>query len=262
MLKPAIHPPGPGARALYLGAREKKQVTCTDEALVVRNARQQTLRYPLERISRVVSSITTDWNGSALALCLKNSIGITWLDGQGNALGTCYPTHRWHPKFSTAVELLTETQDGYLQYQHWQRSRRMAVMIRWGKTHAERIDLAQWENVKRNWVYGENVDIHLPPALRGQCLAWVGSQLAREGLTPQLWGPDAQAIDLDQALCELLWAEMNLCAGAVAGASSAEEPVTVLFERWNALNGSALALHFSSLYRVALKALNASSIEP
>ena len=70
-----------GARALYLGTRDKKSVTWTDQALVVHNALQQIRRYPLERISRVVSSAVTDWSGDALMLCLKHGIGITWLDG-------------------------------------------------------------------------------------------------------------------------------------------------------------------------------------
>ena len=68
-----------GARALYLGARDRKQVSCTEEALVVRNDKAQTLRYPVSRVARVVSSAQVDWSGAALALCLRRGIGITWL---------------------------------------------------------------------------------------------------------------------------------------------------------------------------------------
>ena len=245
-----------GARALYLGARDKKNVTCTDEALVVRNERQQTLRYPLERVSRVVSSSVTDWSGSALALCLKSGIGITWLDGNGNAIGTCYPVQRRHPPFATAVELLTESSEGLARYKNWLRARRMEVLKRWGSIHAERISPALWEATKREWVYARHFTVHLPTALRGHCLAWIGAQLAEHGLHPQLWGPQAQPLDLDHDLCELLWAEMNLCAGSLADTARVDEPITTLFERWNASNGSALALHISSLYRTAMKSVN------
>jgi len=244
----------PGARALYLGARDKKQVSCTDEALVVHNQRRQTLRYPLARVSRVVSSTETDWSGRALALCLKNGIGITWLDGRGNALGTCYPLQRRHPTFATAVELLTETPEGLARYTNWLRARRMEVLVRWGKTHAEQINPAMWETTKREWVYGQRFTAHLPMALRGHCLAWVGAQLSEHGLHPQLWGPEVQPVDLDHDLCELLWAEMNLCAGSLADSANAEVATTTLFERWNASNGSALLLHITSLYRTAVKA--------
>lgn len=248
----------PGARALYLGTREKKRVSCTDEALVVQNESQQTRRYPLARVSRVVSSTVTDWSGSALALCLKNGIGITWLDGRGNALGTCYPQQRRYPTFAAAVELLTESEEGLARYSNWLRARRMEVLVRWGKTHAAQISPALWETTKREWVYGQHFVVHLPTALRGHCQAWVGSQLAEQGLPPQLWGPEVQPIALDHDLSELLWAEMNLCAGSLGESAHAEEATTTLFERWNARNGSALMLHITSLYRMALKTMHQS----
>lgn len=243
----------PGARALYLGARDKKSVTCTDAALVVRNEKRQTLRYPLQRISRVVSSTVADWSGQALALCLQNGIGITWMDGRGNAVGTCYPQKRQHPSFAAAVEMLTETPEGLARYHNWLRARRMEVLMRWGKSALDAIPLAQWEATKREWVYGRRFVVHLPLALLGHCQAWVGAQLAEHGLQPQLWGPDAQPVDLDHDICELLWAEINLCAGSVADNTCADEPVTTLFERWNASNGGAVMLHIHSLYRTAVK---------
>lgn len=253
MLMHPTSPAKPGARALYLGARDKKHVSCTAEALVVRNEQRQTRRYPLARVSRVVSSTVTDWSGSALALCLKSGIGITWMDVAGQALGTCYPAQRHYPPFVTAVELLTETAEGLVRYQHWLRARRMDILIRWGKTRTEPIDPALWESTKREWVYGEHVAAHLPAALRGHCLAWVGAQLAAQGLHPELWGPDAQPIDLDQDLCELLWAEMNLGTGCLADAVQAGEASASVFERWNAMNGSVLMLHLASLCRTAMK---------
>ena len=249
-----------GARALYLGTRDKKNVTCTDQALVVNNVQHQTRRYPLERVSRVVSSTVTDWSGDALVLCMKQGIGITWLDGKGRALGTCYPAQRRHPPFAYAVEMLTETSQGLERYQNWLRSRRMDVLVRWGTACADVITPAQWESTKRDWVYARQFTEHLPIALHGHCLAWIGSQLAEQGLLPLLWGPDAEAIDLDHDLCELLWAEMNLCAGSLANTAQADEPLVTLFERWNARNGSALMLHITSLYRTAMKAVNAMDL--
>jgi len=250
----------PGARALYLGARDKKHVSCTAEALVVRNEQRQTRRYPLARVSRVVSSTVTDWSGSALALCLKSGIGITWLDGRGNALGTCYPAQRHYPPFVTAIELLTETAEGLVRYRHWLRARRMDVLVRWGRVQVDPIDPGAWDDAKRQWVYGEHVASHLPAALRGHCLAWVGAQLAVQGLHPELWGPDAQPIHLDQDLCELLWAEMNLGMGSLADAAQAAEASASVFERWNAINGSVLMLHLASLCRTAMKALHPLSL--
>ena len=259
MLKTTASTPAPGARALYLGAAQKKRVACTDTALVVINDRRQTYRYPVTRVARVVSSTAVDWSGQALALCLRRGIGIAWLDAHGQPLGISYPQARGNSGFATALEVMTESAEGLVRYQHWLRARRMDVLIRWGQM-LKGDSLAspqQWETVKREWVYASEYTVHLPGALRGLCLAYTGGQLAHHGLLPVLWGPQAQRIDLDEDLCELLWAEMNLCAGSLADRVSAEQSATSLFESWNARNASALMLHIYSLQRTAMKALTA-----
>jgi hypothetical protein len=257
MLSPSHHQstaPGPGARALYLGTRDKKHVGCTAEALVVHNDRAQTLRYPLARVARVVSSTVVDWSGAALALCLQHGIGISWITARGEALGTCYPHQRTHPQFASALELWLETPDGPERYQLWLRARRMDVLMRWAQLQPETISPATWEATKRDWVYARRFRVHLPHALRGNLLAYIGAQLAAHGAPPLLWDAQTDAVDLDTDLCELMWAEMNLCTGDLADAVATDKEVIALFERWIARNGAALVLHLNSLYRTAMKA--------
>jgi CRISPR associated protein Cas1 len=246
-----------GARALYLGAAEKKRVTCTDEALVVSNERKQIYRYPVNRVARVVSSTVVDWSGAALALCLRRGIGIAWVDKHGEPLGISYPQARGNTDFCTALEIMAEDTQGPVRYQHWLRVRRMDVLIRWASTQPQALTPTQWENTKREWVYGGQYTAHLPTHMRSLCLTYVGGQLARHGLPPMLWGPKAQRIDLDEDLCELLWAEMNLCTGSLPEHVNEEQPATALFERWCGHNASTLMLHIHSLQRTAMKALHA-----
>lgn len=249
--------PGPGARALYLGNREHKRVSCTDEALVVTNARAQIMRYPVARVARVVSSAdVVDWSGAALALCMRAGIGITWLDSKGQAIGSVYAQKRHTASLATVLELWTERADGVPLYQNWLRARRMDVVMRWGEAQASRITPQQWEATKRQYVYGGQFSVHLPAALRDLCLAYVAAQLNSHGLTPQLWGPRLEGMDLDEDLCQLLWAEMNLGTGAMADDVASSATVTELFERWSARNASALTLHLVHLHRTALKAMH------
>lgn len=249
--------PAPGARALYLGGAGKKRVGCTDEALVVTNDRKQTWRYPVARVARVVSSSVVDWSGPALALCLRRGIGIAWQDSHGEPLGASYPRARGNPGFATALEVMAEADEGLQAYQHWLRARRMDVLIRWGRNQADAISPRQWEATKRAWVYAGEFTVHLPAALRALSLAYVGAQLTRHALAPVLWGAKSERIDLDEDLCELLWAEMNLSAGNLADTVGEDQPATALFERWAARNASALTLHINSLQRTAMKALAA-----
>ncbi|MDP2369197.1 CRISPR-associated endonuclease Cas1 [Rhodoferax sp.] len=249
--------PGAGARALYLGSRERKRVTCTDEALVVTNQRAQTMRYPVARVARVVSSAdVVDWSGAALALCMRAGIGITWLDAKGEAVGTLYPQQRQTTSFATALELMLERADGPERYQNWLRARRMDVLMRWGREHADTITPQQWESTKREWVYARRFTCHLGAGLRALCLAYVGAQLAGCGVAPVLWGLTTLGTSLDEDLCQLLWAEMNLTSGTLADKAEADAAITTLFERWSSVNASALTLHLASLHRMAMKEMH------
>ena len=249
--------PGPGARALYLGSREHKRVSCTDEALVVTNARAQVMRYPVARVARVVSSAdVVDWSGPALALCMRAGIGITWLDSGGQAIGSIYAQKRNTADLSTVLELWSERFDGVQLYQNWLRARRMDIVVRWGEAQNPSITPQQWEATKREYVYGGKFTVHLPTALRDLSLAYVAAQLNSHGLVPQLWGPRLEHLDLDQDLCELLWAEMNLGTGALADAVDETATATELFERWSARNAASLTLHLVHLHRTALKAMH------
>jgi hypothetical protein len=249
--------PGPGARALYLGGREHKRVTSTDEALVVTNARAQVMRFPLVRVARVVSSAdVVDWSGPALALCMRAGIGITWLDTRGQAVGSMYAQPRNTANLATVLELWAERADGVQLYQHWLRARRMDTLVRWRDEHAQAVTPQQWETTKREYVYASQYTVHLPEPLRHLCMAYVAAQLNSHGLTPQLWGPRLENMDLDEDLCELLWAEMNLGAGTLADKAQDSATTTQLFERWSARNASALTLHLVHLHRTALKAMH------
>lgn len=250
--------PGPGARCLYLGGREHKHVSCTAEALVVTNASAQTLRYPVVRVARIVSSAeAVDWSGQALALCLRAGIGITWVDKHGQVTGSTYTQTRRTTRFATALELWTELPEGMDRYQNWLKKRRMDILMRWRDSQPTTVSPQQWESVKREWVYLQTFTEHLPKPLRGLCLAYVAAQLNGYGIAPRLWGPRVENINLDEDLCQLLWAEMNLAAGVLANGASDDTTVTAIFERWSARNASALTVHLADLHRTALKEIHA-----
>jgi len=254
------HPmrPAPDARALYLGAHGHKRVTCTEQALVVSNERAQVQRFPLARVARVISNTdTVDWSGPALALCMRAGIGITWLDNAGHVLASMYTRQSSTVAPQTALELWLEAADGTQRYANWLRARRMHILTCWGTDHNATLTPQQWEATKRQYVYRGDYAVHLPASLRDLCLAFVTAQLNSHGLLPLYWGPDAQAVELDQDLCDLLWADMNLRTGTLADDIASGATATELFERWNAHNAGALAQHLIHLQRTSLRALYA-----
>lgn len=250
MNRPTIANP-PGARALYLGAGSHKRVGHTQEALVVSNAAGQTMRYPLARVNRIVSSPAVDWAGSALVLCLKHGISITWADAKGRTLGHACPAQPQHLPQADVLAMLLEEASGPALYQNWLRSRRMAVLAQWGHTSSTHISPLLWETTKRQWVYNNLISAHLPTPLQSHCHAWVVAQLLARQLPAVLCDALGHDVPLANDLTHLLWAEMNLCSGPLADHTHAERELADLFERWQAPNGAALPLHLGALLRLA-----------
>ena len=250
-------PRGADARTLYLGQATCQRVDGSGDALVVSAQRDgeplRRLRFPLQRVARIVSSTTVDWSGAALQLCMQRHLSICWIDRHGDALGSLHSHQAQTAPFATALDLLLETPEGNARYQHWLKSRRMQVQLQWGRTGALAISPQQWEATKRSWVYGAQLAAHLPSALHGLIAACVAQQLQAHGLLPVQLGPNGDPVLLAHDLTWLLWAEMNLCCGPLADQTRGEPEITLLFERWQARNASALLLHLINLHRVASK---------
>ena len=249
---------GLGARALYLGHANGKTATASADALVISSATAAMRRYPVARIARVVSSTAVNWSGSALALCLSCGVSIAWVVSQGQVIGVAIPQKRGQISAGTALQVLLDSATGLQRYHDWLRSRRMQVFQHWLHTQAVQAEhhaVHAINDVKRSWVYAAQHCEHLPTALRGLCLAYVCAELASLSLPPVMWAGAAQPVNLDEDLCSLLWAEMNLCSGNLANGLHHQQSAVSLFESWSARNASALLLHVNSLQRCAQRAL-------
>ena len=250
---------GADARTLYLCETSCQRVDAGGDALVIVTQRPgeppRRLRFPLQRVARVVCSATVDWSGAALLLCMQRRLSICWLDHHGDAIGSLHSHRAEIAPFATALDLLLETPEGHSRYQHWLKSRRMQVQLQWGRTDGAAISPQQWEATKRSWVYGALLAAHLPAAMQGLIAACVVQQIQEHELLPVQSGPGGQPVLLAIDLTWLLWAEMNLCCGPLADHTHGGPELVQLFERWQARNASALLLHLLSLQRLASKEL-------
>jgi hypothetical protein len=252
MRQPSAPQQTPRPRALYLAGSEHKHVESTDAALVVQNARGQILRYPVARVSRIVSSPRVDWAGSALLLCQQSGIPITWIDSHGKATGTLFPARSRSLSLHQMLEVVLETKPGAEDFLNWHLHRRMQVMQAWAESHPDPIAPSQWEAVRREWVYRQEFSAHLPGSMRGLCCAHIAAQMAQAGLQPDYLGPKAEVIPMMQILAELAWAQLNLCTGALGDQADDEATQVQLMERWQARNGGVLLAHLHSLQRWAI----------
>ncbi|MCX8521405.1 MAG: hypothetical protein ORN28_07700 [Rhodoferax sp.] len=244
------------ARTLYLGVNGLRRVDCTNSALVVTTTNGQVLRYPTYRLLRIVSSVRLDWSGDALAQCFRSGICISWLDGEmDEPLASAFTRKRQATGFGDALTILLESEPGLETYQTWHRSRRMQTMQ---AAHAvakiASISPREWEAIRNAWVYRRRFVAHLPKTLDALCAAHCDAHLTSQGLKPVYWDYQARAIDLQQDLHQLVWAEMNMSTGTLA--EHAQDPAshTELFERWSGQRPGIAAGHLHALQRIANRA--------
>lgn len=274
---PVLPVRAPGARTLYLASLLPLRVSSTGEALVVRNHEGQVSRMPVARVMRVVCGETVEWSGAALMLCQQHSIAISWVDTRGAAVGHLWPARVRAVELADALAAAAgtwhrrdgERADWPAAYEHWLRQRRLAVLTQWvseRQAAGQQVERDEWERARQAWVYRSEVPVRLPALMRGLAAALVASRLSDSGVQPHYWcvaadaedgpgGDETALIDLAGDLTELVWAEMNLCAGALAAAVEQPRDTVTIFEAWSGTCAGAIHGHLASLRTHLLREL-------
>ena len=247
------------ARTLYLMSPHPLRVTSTGEALVVRDHEAQVVRFPVARVLRVVCNDTAEWSGAALVLCQQRGLTITWLDGGGEALGHLWPARGRPVDLAEALAALAaESGEWSASYDNWLRHQRLQVLQRWAGERAragQPVHAPEWEQAKRRYVYlAQTADV-LPPVLHGLVAALVASRLADCGVQGHYWCAVGDPISLATDLTALVWAEMNLCAGALAAAVERPREAAAVFERWSLSRAGVVHALLANLRAHALNVL-------
>lgn len=267
MLKPAAAgAPTPGARqraldarTLYIVPNGNVQVSSTGEALVVSGAQGDVHRLPIARLLRVVCSERVHWSGAALGLCQNSGVPVTWLGARGEPLGHLWPARALHTDLGDALEALCGLPGDWPDiYANWLRRQRFTVLQRWQQQRAaagQPVGDDEWQRAKRAWVYRDQIAEHLPQILSGMIAALVASRLVEQGLLPRYWCAAGCHIELAQDVTRLIWAEVNLCGGALAEAMREARDVAALFESWSTRCADMAQVHLSALRAQALREL-------
>ncbi len=249
------------ARTLYLVPKHSLHVSSTGEALVATRPDGEVHRLPASRLLRVVCNERVNWSGAALALCQARGITVTWLDARGNALGHLWPAVAPRTDLADALEGLASLPGDWVHtYGNWLRRQRLTVLNRWQSERAaaqQPVVPDEWQRALRAWVYRNEIAEHLPPVLHGMISALVASRLAEMGLVTRYWCFDGQCIELAADVSRLVWAELNLCGGAIAEAMRQSLEAAALFEQWSTCCASIAQAHLTSLKAHAARELRA-----
>jgi hypothetical protein len=207
-------------RPLFLGPALRGRVDIDGPALRVRAEGRAEVRFPLERVSRVVASVRLSWSADALRACLESLIPIVMVGADGAPLGSFQPARLRPSRFEAALAELLDRPDWRDLYGCWLRSARMRVLDDWRRARREEggaPDEGAYRALVRRYVYRHGAAPAAPSAAHETTAFWraalyalATATTARWGLPPLLWGHGGEAIDLRRDLADLLELRLRL----------------------------------------------------
>ena len=242
----------PARKPLYLLGHEPARIDAGADHLMLRRATGNPIRFPLARVCRIICTIQITWTGSALSLCLREGVPITWVDGHGHALGFTQTRYAQPLPFSTLIETYLELPDWSRRFENWRARRRLETLTACAKRAAEKgfgLDALGFQELKREYVYNGEHPIAFNPEGEGWCHALAIDRLHREGLHGCYWGHGATRLALADELAALLWAELNLECGTIPAGAGQGIVIAHLFESWAHQREGRLLQHLGDLKR-------------
>lgn len=216
---------------LYLYGRNKTRVGVDGPALLVQRANKSPARYPLARLSRVISGASVEWTAAALALCLEHELPIVFLDRAGEPAGYLHPVQAKPSRLDALIRELLARPDGMTQYAQWLRAERMRVLRLWRQVQEAAggsVASEDYRELARRHVYaGEPALLGLAGERLYQSAvhAYALEQVQRAGLRVIYWAHDGLplllAADLAGLLALALMLELRGLGGAVQGDDAA-----------------------------------------
>ncbi|WP_420177195.1 CRISPR-associated endonuclease Cas1 [Kerstersia gyiorum] len=249
----------PDRKPLYILCPTPAHMKAGLDHLALYRESASTQRFPIARIRRVICNSNLSWTGKALALCLHNSIPITWANGSGETLGHTQSHFDVLQSASTLIDTYLELPDWADRFINWRARRRLEILT----TCAERaikaeqtINTNDFQIIKREFVYHGKYPITFNKDGLAWCQAAVTDRLQQNGLQSRYWGFNASQLDLVVEFADLLWAELNFDSGTLPGSVTHSKLSTYLFESWLHQHEYRLLLHLGDLKRHMAREVN------
>lgn len=199
-------------------------------ALLVQRSSAAGSRFPLARISRIVSSVEHDWRGNAIALCFQGNVPVVFLQHGSKVAGSMCSFCRRPSKFSALLEEWLGTPAWRPLYTNWLRSERNRALLGHHESEGVSSSGPSLSQVRQKFVYQEQ-DSDVPALWQAATLALVLRFLGRAGLAASYAACDGSSMELASD-CErfLLFFLRPSLEGILRGASDKDSILLHGFE--------------------------------
>lgn len=211
-----VVPPSKEARALYLMTPSSCVVDLDGPALSVRRKQKPVARFPLQRVSRVVSAATVEWRPGAIGGCLERGIPIVLLAAGGEPVGYVQPVNARRSSLDQLLRELAERPDWHRYWDNWLRAERMRTVRSWlSDRHARGIEVSerQQKEAVRRFVYADDwrqMLLGQASIYRAALLALTCEAIRTAGLSSSYLGHSGTECNLTAELSDLLCLALEL----------------------------------------------------
>lgn len=193
---------------LYLYGRNATHIVLDGPALKVQRHGKADIRYPLSRLSRIISGLDVKWQTQALKACIDERLPIVFVSRDGQPAAYLYPVQRTPSRLDALLEELFDRPDGIVHYTHWLRAERMRILYTWRQRKLARgqpIEPLEYSELVRRYVYlGEPPMIAAGEIFHSALFAYALQQIQAAGARTVYWGAGAKPLNLVSDLSGLL----------------------------------------------------------
>lgn len=193
-------------RPLYVKGKVEGRWRAEDGALVCERAGQAPVRYPLERVSRVVLRGRAGWGEEALRACAARGIVVALLDSDGNPEGFLLPWRKKQMKPGQMLEDFLHRRDWHWRLENWRRSEERRAVFKALPAARQNAALRAPEQARKAleaWV-GDRRGVELIEKWKPLLAAVVHSKLSAAGLGPEVVSGRSPGFDLPRVFAGLL----------------------------------------------------------
>lgn len=214
---------------LYLRGQVPTRVDIDGPAFLVQRQGKAAVRYPFNRVARIVTGQTVEWSARAIASCLRHDIPVVYTDRQGAPVGYLHARLRTPSRLDAVLIELMDRPDGFEHYAHWLRAERMRAILDWRRARAASghpLGEDEFRERVRRHVYQSAEEAHGIAAealYKSAIQAYVLQLLQRSGTRPLYWGIGARALHLAKDLAELLMLRLALELDGLGSVAQGDE---------------------------------------
>lgn len=185
---------------LYLLGGASRHVDLDGPALRLRQSRAADLRYPLARLSRIVTGQAIQWSSKALCACMEARIPIIFLGKDKGPLGYVLPAQVHRSRLDDTIQEYVSLNQWEIGYQNWLRAERMRALREWRVQrvlHGYEVSESEYRDLAHAHIYQDKACLaRVPPMYHSAITGLVAETLVRSGVSARYHANDGDTLEL------------------------------------------------------------------